>query len=89
MASLIPNILAMPKDPHTQIIIVGASIMLLVGFIFATTLTSTKKTEEEPGFFVALGRFVYSCFLKPHERDSTGSQQDALESFYKVSFYML
>ena len=28
------------------------------------------------------GTFAYSCFLKPHSGDTTGNQQDALESFY-------
>lgn len=82
MASLIPNILL--KDPHTQIYVAGASIVLLVGIIFATFLSSTKKNDAEPSLLVALARFVYGCFLKPHESDGNGSQQDALESFYKT-----
>lgn len=28
--------------------------------------------------------FFYSSFIKPHQRDSKGTQQDALESFYKT-----
>ena len=45
MASLTPSIL--PKDPHTQIIIVGATLVLLIGVVFAITLSSTKKEDEE------------------------------------------
>jgi len=84
MASLIPNIL--PKDPHTQIIIVGASLVVLVGVIFATTLVqSSKKVEENPGTFASFLRFFYASFLKPHTGDGTGNgQQDALESFYSA-----
>ena len=85
MAFLIPNILSVPRDPHVQIFIAGALIVLLIGFIFAANLKSSKVADDdEPGLVTALARFVYSCFLKPHENASTGSQQDALESFYKA-----
>ncbi len=84
MASLIPSTL--PKDPFTQIIIVGAALVLLIGIILATTLVPAKKDDEENS--TALGsflRFFYASFLKPHTGDGTGNgQQDALESFYKA-----
>lgn len=82
MASPIPSIL--PKNPHTQILIVGVSLLLLVGFIFATTFKSTKNDEAEPSAWSSFVRFFYACFLKPHEGDSAAGQQAALESFYKA-----
>lgn len=83
MASLIPSIL--PKDPHTQIYIVGASLVLLIGFIFAVVFRSPKEDEENPSTLTSFFRFFYASFLKPHTGDGTGNgQQDALESFYKA-----
>jgi hypothetical protein len=82
MASLTPNIL--PKDPHTQIFIVGATVVLLVGIIFASTLKPKKSDKDEPSTWESLVRFVYACFLKPHDGDASSGQQAALESFYKA-----
>jgi betaine lipid synthase len=84
MASLTPNIL--PKDPHTQIFIVGANLVLLIGVIFAVTFQSTKKGDEEnPSALGSFLRFFYASFLKPHNGDGLGEgQQGALESFYKA-----
>ena len=81
MASLTPSIL--PKDPHTQIIFVGATLVLLIGVIFAAA-RSTKEDPENPSAITSFLRFFYASFLKPHTRDGSGSQQDALESFYKA-----
>jgi betaine lipid synthase len=88
MASLTPNTLfVLPQDPHSQIIIVGASVVLLVGIIFAATFRATSgspKDGEHVSTWSAFLRFVYACFLKPHESDGSNGQQDALESFYKA-----
>lgn len=83
MASHILNIL--PQDPHTQIYIAGGTVVLLVGAIFASTVRSSSKAKEEnPGAISALWRFFWVSFFKPHEKGTTNSQQDALESFYKA-----
>lgn len=84
MASLIPNIL--PKDPHSQIIIVGATLVVLIGLLFAiTNLRGPKVDQENPSAFASFLRFFYASFLKPHTGDgSANGQQDALESFYKA-----
>ena len=85
MASLIPSIL--PKDPHTQIIIVGATLVLLIGVIFALTFSSsnTQVEDENLSGFRSFLRFIYACFLKPHTGDGQiEGQQAALESFYKA-----
>lgn len=84
MASLIPSIL--PRDPHNQIYLAGATLVVLIGIIFAITLRDSKKeSNEEPSAFASFLRFFYASFLKPHTGDGTGNgQQDALESFYKA-----
>jgi betaine lipid synthase len=83
MASLIPNLLAF-KDPHHQIFIVGGTVAILIGIIFAVTFKPSQKADAEPNKWSSFVRFVYACFLKPHENDGSGSQQAALESFYKA-----
>lgn len=82
MAFLIPSIL--PKDPHAQIFIVGVSVILLIGIVFAYTLKPKNSNQTEPTAWESFVRFVYACFLKPHEGDSGAGQQAALESFYKA-----
>ena len=84
MASLTPSIL--PKDPHSQIIIVGVILVLLIGVVFAVTFQSSKKEDEEnPSGFSSFLRFFYASFLKPYTGDGLGEgQQAALESFYKA-----
>jgi hypothetical protein len=83
MASLIPNVL--PKDPHTQIYLVGITLTLLIVVVFAITFTSSKEGEENLSGFQSYLKFFYASFVKPHTGDGTGNgQQDALESFYKA-----
>ncbi|CZR55143.1 related to S-adenosylmethionine:diacylglycerol 3-amino-3-carboxypropyl transferase [Phialocephala subalpina] len=83
MALLGPSIL--PKDPHTQIFLAGATLVVLIGIIFAATLHSSKKEDDENlSAFASFLRFFYASFLKPHTGDSGNGQQDALESFYKA-----
>ncbi|KAI6089795.1 hypothetical protein F4821DRAFT_52838 [Hypoxylon rubiginosum] len=81
MASLGGNIL--PPDPHTQIYLAGIAVVLLVGICYSTKLTKKAQESENPTLVQSLWLFFYSCFLKPHDGDSNGNQQDALESFYK------
>jgi betaine lipid synthase len=82
MDSLTLNIL---EDPHSQILLVGATIVILIGIIFAVTFRPVKQDEENQNTFTSFLRFFYASFLKPHTGDGTGNgQQDALESFYKA-----
>ncbi|CAG8974099.1 hypothetical protein HYALB_00011621 [Hymenoscyphus albidus] len=85
MASLTLNIF--PQDVHTQIILVGALLLLLIGGVFSLNSRSQsgKSDQENPNAFTSFLRFFYASFLKPHTGDGTGNgQQDALESFYKA-----
>ena len=87
MASLTLNIL--PVDSYTRILLVGATLLLFIGIVFAANLLLFKKEdaeeEETPNAFKSFLRFFYASFLKPHSGDGTeNGQQDALESFYKA-----
>lgn len=83
MAFLTPNILI--KDPHTQIFLVGATIVALIGIIFGISLYRAKEDKQNPGPLTSFLRFFYASFLKPHTGDGLeNGQQDALESFYKA-----
>ncbi|KAI1405468.1 hypothetical protein F4819DRAFT_425538 [Hypoxylon fuscum] len=82
MASLGGNIL--PPDPHSKIYLAGIAVFLLVGICYSTLLLKKPKGSESPSLLQSLWLFFYSCFLKPHNGDSNGTQQDALESFYKT-----
>jgi betaine lipid synthase len=82
MAFHTPSILL--KDPYTQIIVVGVTLVALIGFIFAITFHRAKEDEENPSAVTSFLRFFYACFLKPHTGDARNGQQDALESFYKA-----
>ncbi|KAK3679430.1 hypothetical protein LTR78_000991 [Recurvomyces mirabilis] len=70
-------------DPLTQASTVPILLVLfLVAWFFFsyTDLSVVRKIQGATGHYV---QFAYSCFFKPHTGDGTGSQQDALESFYK------
>lgn len=86
MASLGGNMLLPVVD--FKILVAGAAgaFCFAIGLsrVFASTCSETVKVEA-PGLVESLLLFAYSCFLKPHEGDvGKGTQQDALESFYKT-----
>ncbi|KAI1209209.1 uncharacterized protein F4807DRAFT_100762 [Annulohypoxylon truncatum] len=81
MASLGGNIL--PPDPHAKIYLAGIAVVLLVGICYSTKILKKPKDDENPTLLQSLWLFFYTCFLKPHDGNSNGNQQDALESFYK------
>lgn len=49
----------------------------------AGTAGDGESQEENVGIVRSFLLFFYSCFIKPHEANGKGNQQDALESFYK------
>lgn len=87
MASLTPNSILF-QDPHTQIFAVAATVVLLVGCIFALTqrgAPAVPKDLDNPSPLSSFLRFFYASFLKPHAHGvGANGQQDALESFYKA-----
>lgn len=85
MASLGGNML--PPDVDSKIFFAGIAgvFCFAIGLsrVFATTNPNTNNNET-PGLTKSLLLFAYGCFLKPHGGDGKGTQQDALESFYKT-----
>ncbi|KAK1690312.1 hypothetical protein BDP55DRAFT_627998 [Colletotrichum godetiae] len=82
MASLGGNILPLDLDLKTTF--AGLSAVALSGLLFSKLLSKNDaESLEAPGLFRSFLLFFYSCFIKPHNGDKKGNQQDALESFYK------
>lgn len=88
MASLGGNIL--PPDVNSKIVFAGIAGVFCFAIGLSRVFGSTKfdddnnNNNETPSLAKSLLLFAYSCFLKPHEGDGKGTQQDALESFYKT-----
>lgn len=83
MASLLSSLNDRLADPKYQLSVasIGGIVFVLAWILlFFTELSTLQKLYNNAGY---LAQFVYACFFKPHTGDGTGSQQDALESFYK------
>lgn len=66
--------------PLTAVSITVLAIGILVSFVLLRAFASSKAFATVEQVF----RFCYNCFLKPHTRGKSGTQQDALESFYSA-----
>lgn len=53
-------------------------------FFKGTHHEPANPPSDSPGLVRSLLLFAYGCFLKPHDGDGKGTQQDALESFYRA-----
>lgn len=71
-------------DPINQISLASVFVVLLVLTYFILSFTELSILRKTYNAWKEYGKFAYSCFLKPHTGDGSGSQQDALESFYKA-----
>lgn len=80
MASLGGNI--SPPDLGVKLIFTIMGVMLCIT-LGLSRLVNNKTEDESPGLVRAFLLFFYSCFVKPHQAGDKGTQQDALESFYK------
>lgn len=83
MASLLSSLNDRLADPKYQLSVasIGGIVFVLAWILlFFTELSTFQKLYNNAGY---LAQFVYACLFKPHTGDGTGSQQDALESFYK------
>lgn len=83
MASLLSSLNDRLADAKYQLSVasIGGIVFVLAWILlFFTELSTLQKLYNNAGY---LAQFVYACFFKPHTGDGTGSQQDALESFYK------
>ncbi|KAI0023733.1 hypothetical protein F4780DRAFT_785514 [Xylariomycetidae sp. FL0641] len=70
------------SSPHLYIISTAIAVFTLVGACLSTLLLKKRESAGNPSTLRSLWLFVYSCFLKPHDGDRNGTQQQALESFY-------
>lgn len=68
-------------------ITIGVAAVFVFALVASVVLLSMQKgkLDFDKGV-LSYVKFVYSCFLKPHERDHDGEsgQQHALESFYRT-----
>lgn len=71
------------SSPFNQISFATVLLVLVLVTYFILSFTELETTSKLLGQAHIVGKFVWSCFFKPHTGDKTGSQQDALESFYK------
>lgn len=74
----------MPFGIDVQPLYAGMTIAILGGIYISRLVPKSEgKNEDSPGLLKSFFLFFWSCFVKPHTGDSKGTQQDALESFYK------
>jgi betaine lipid synthase len=82
MASLGGNIL--PLNMNIQTILAGVAFAAVGSVCFSRLFANSgSDSNEPPSVLKSFLLFFYSCFIKPHEGNKKGNQQDALESFYK------
>jgi hypothetical protein len=81
----LPDVLQFATDPREKVALVGLVVFLFLAAVFVVAFVEHDKHFQLvlPETVRAYMSFAYSCFLKPHTGDSNGSQQEALESFYK------
>ncbi|KAK0662856.1 hypothetical protein DIS24_g1550 [Lasiodiplodia hormozganensis] len=72
-------------DVQVALFLVGyVALLALILYIgFRWDKPGRKQSARSPNVVEAYIRFIWGCFVKPHTGDRNGSQQDALESFYK------
>jgi betaine lipid synthase len=78
------DILALTRDPLVQVSLAGIALVVFLSSVFLVAFFDAEKLSGPFATVAAYGRFAYACFFKPHSGDGSGSQQDALESFYKA-----
>jgi betaine lipid synthase len=81
---ILPEFVSLVREPLVQVGLVGVALLAFLTTIFAAAFLDPRKYSGPLVTVGAYARFVYACFFKPHAGDDSGSQQDALESFYKA-----
>ncbi|KAJ9645243.1 hypothetical protein H2199_003249 [Coniosporium tulheliwenetii] len=71
-------------DSIYHIVAVAGALVLFLLLVSYLYFKPTDSSTKSPHTIHAYLPFFYSCFLKPHTGDDSGSQQDALESFYRA-----
>ena len=70
-------------DPISQISLATVCLVVIIIAYITLSFTELSLLRKTYNAIYHYGTFAYTCFLKPHSGDGTGSQQDALESFYQ------
>lgn len=83
MSSILAPLQDYLADPAHQLSLASVCGILFILAWFLFFFTEISALKKAGNALSQLGNFAYSCFLKPHTGDGSGSQQDALESFYK------
>ncbi|KAI9704040.1 MAG: hypothetical protein M1820_005662 [Bogoriella megaspora] len=78
------EVLKLLNDPLTQVGLTCATIFIFLVAVFIASFYNYKPSLSFGETINSYSRFIYGCFLKPHSGDGSGSQQDALESFYRA-----
>lgn len=74
----------MPFGSEIKPVYAGIAFAAIGGAcLYPYLLRSIGQKEDQPGLLRSFILFFYSCFIKPHQGDTKGTQQEALESFYK------
>jgi len=78
------SLLNLVQDPVVRVLLVTSCNISFLAAIFVLAFVDCRRFFKFSEPFEAYARFVYGCFLKPHSGGNSGTQQDALESFYKA-----
>jgi len=82
MSSITSSLYHRLADPFNQISLASVLLAVILIAYFVLSFTELSLLRKLVGAIQPYYQFAYSCFFKPHTGDGTGSQQDALESFY-------
>ena len=70
-------------NPFNQISLATVLLVLVLVTYFLLSFTELETIRKLLAHSRIAAKFAWNCFFKPHTGDGNGSQQDALESFYK------
>lgn len=74
-----------PFGQEIQPLYAGIALAVIGSLCISPIISqSSKDSNEAPSLLKSFFLFFYSSFIKPHQGDTKGTQQDALESFYKT-----
>lgn len=71
-------------NPLAQVSLASVILFFIIASYIIFSFTEVSLLRKSYHAWTTYAKFAYNCFLKPHSSDGSGSQQDALESFYKA-----
>ena len=71
-------------NPLAQVSLASVILVFILASYVIFSFTEVSLLCKSFNGLNTYAKFAYNCFLKPHSGDGSGSQQDALESFYKA-----